>query len=104
MIMVRFLLGELGISLQKGNSDISEKKNNQYVEKLKLSDVVCDSNYQNVLAVLKAANKAIAHMEDIDVNHAIETNPDDKILFNAISFTELMCIEKMYKYNSYKYK
>jgi hypothetical protein len=100
MMMVRFLLGELGIRLQKNHNDISEQNNADYTKKLKVSDVICNPSYQNILAVLKAANRAIAHLEEIDVNHAIQTDPDDLILISAIDFTEQACIRNMYEFNS----
>lgn len=103
MMMVRFLLGELGIRLQKGHTDISETKNAIYADKLKVKDVICNQNYQNILNVLEAANRAVAHMEDSNVNHAIETDLDDEILFNAITFTQQICIKKMYEFNSYDF-
>ena len=103
MLMVRFLLNELGIKLQKGHTDISETKNAPYTDKLKVNDVICNPNYQNILDVLKAANRAVAHMEATDVDHAIEKDPDDQILFEAIIFTRDMCIKKMYDINAYDF-
>lgn len=103
MLMVRFLLGEVGIRLQKGHADISETKNSPFTDKLKVKDVICNQNYQNILDVLKAANRAVAHMEDTDVNHAIELDVHDEILFKAIDFTQQICIKNIYEFNSCDY-
>jgi hypothetical protein len=104
MMMVRFLLGELGVRLQKNHNDISEQNNAGYTEKLKVRDVISNPHYQNILAVLKAANRAIAHLEEIDVNHSIQTDPDDIILRNAINFTEQACIKNIYEFNAFNYR
>lgn len=103
MLMVRFLLGELGVNLRKGDKDISEKNNSSYTDKLRIKDVICNHNYISILEVLNVANRAVAHMEASDVNHAIELDVDDDILFKTIDFTEQMCIKNMYEYNSFDY-
>ncbi len=89
MLMVRFLLGELGVNLREGNEDISEKKQlGKYAKRLYICTVIQEPIYNDILEVLKAANRAVAHMEEKDVNHSIVTDLDDKILFNAITYTE----------------
>ena len=100
MMMVRFLLGELGVRLQQNHNVISEQKNALYTEKLKVADVISNNHYQSILAVLKAANRSIAHLDVIDVNHSMQTDPDDIVLINAINFTEQVCIKKMYEVNN----
>lgn len=103
MLMVRFLLGELGINLVKGHSDVSEKLSNKFVKKLLVRDLIKDPDYASVLTVLKAANRAVAHMEDNEVNHPIQTDLDNPILFSAIDYTEAKIISNMYVHSKQDY-
>jgi hypothetical protein len=105
MLMVRFFLGELGVILEKGKSDISnirDNKNKNWCPRfgndiLTKIEVTNDSRYSHILTVLNAANRAVAHIEDSDVNHPIKNDKDHIILIDAIDFTEEKIIEKIYK-------
>lgn len=87
MLMVRFFLYELGITLKEKCDNVSQKSICNFAKKLDVNLVINDSNYNNILAVLKAANRAVAHLEGTDVNHFIKTDLDDQILFDAIDYT-----------------
>ena len=101
MLMVRFLLGELGINFRKAkdnpNDDISEYWRPKFgIKQLTEQEVKADIRYTNIKVVLKAANRAIAHIEPTDVYHAIKLDTDHQILFDAINFTQEKLIENMY--------
>lgn len=107
MLMVRFFLSEMGIGFRKkaqnSTDDIHQHEPAQRVQKLTCAEVRNDPRFSNVKKVLKAANRAVAHLEDIDVDHPIRQDVDHVILFDAIDFTEEMIIEKIYKPSSYDY-
>lgn len=104
MIMVRFLLGELGINLKEGQSDICEKGHHPFVKQLLIRDVIIDSRYENILTVLKAANRAVAHIEEKDVNHPLRLEEDNHILFDAINFTLEKIKTNMYQAAGFDYQ
>ena len=101
MLMVRFLLGELGINFKRENhnpnDDISESWHPKFgIKQLTAHDVRTDIRYSNIKEVLKAANRTIAHIEPNDVYHSIKQDSDHNILFDAINFTQEKLIENMY--------
>lgn len=102
MMMVRFLLGELGIDFKRKKynptNDISENWKPKFgIMKLTYNDIKNDSRYLSILEVLKTANRAVAHIEETDVNHSIEFDRDHQILFDAIDFTEEKIKSNLYK-------
>lgn len=107
--MVRFLLGELGIVFKRAkhnpNDDISEQWKPKFgILQLTEQEVRSDSRYPNIKIVLKAANRAIAHIEPNDVYHPIKLDKDHILLVDAIDFTEEKIIDKMYTATGYDYK
>lgn len=112
MMMTRFLLGELGIILPKKATDFSDIKTNHPdykilnkrwidfdIDKLTDTEVKNDKiRSDKIFKVLVAANRAIAHIDTVDVNH--ELNNYDKtleILIPTIDFTLKMVINNIYK-------
>jgi hypothetical protein len=111
MFMVRSLLNELGIVLPKKKADVIDDASkardwvaNFGVPRLTVDEIRKDKRYENVKIVLKAANRAIAHITPDDVDHSIKLDSDNKILFDAIDFTEEMIKEKMYRATGRDYK
>jgi hypothetical protein len=106
MMMVRFLLGELGIRLpekKEGKPDDICKKTKEireWVHVLDVDSVKEHASFKQVFKVLKAANRAVAHIENLDVDHDMKTIEDDQILIDAINYTEQMCIANMYENNA----
>lgn len=101
MLMVRFLLGEMGIIFKiassNANDDISSNWKPKFnVKQLTEAEVKNDSRYRSLKIVLKAANRAVAHIEANDIDHHIKLDSDLQILFDAINFTEEKVIEKIY--------
>ncbi|MCR6642785.1 MAG: hypothetical protein NVV82_28290 [Sporocytophaga sp.] len=109
LMMVRFLLGELGLRIKEGDSEITLYNNNKnkkwykriddfkiipiQLSELKQNKIL----YDNILITLKAANRAVAHIEDFDVDHGIINSADENILVQAINYTEEKIIHHMYK-------
>ena len=48
---------------------------------------------------MKAANRAVAHIESADVNHPIKTDKDHDILFDTITWVEELIDSHMYRPN-----
>ncbi len=97
MLMARFLLGELGIKLKKNDAILSPEKDTDWKKRISdfnLKTLNIDnirSNTQlnyDILTILKAANRAVAHIHETDVNHEIKTKYEEPILIRVIDFTE----------------
>lgn len=95
-LMVRFFLGEMGITLKQGDMDVSEKKAYRFVRRLFVKDVVRDPLYDQIIEVLIFANRAIAHFEEGSVDHNFKTDVDAKRLFKVITYTENMIKRHIY--------
>lgn len=113
ILMVRFLLGELGLRLGKGDNHISPYQNKEWKERinnfkinpLKVAELEKDTVlYQQVLITLKAANRAVAHIEDKDVDHDIRIDKDEKILLKSIEFTVESIRKNMYQFTNRDYE
>ena len=87
MLMVRFFLDEMGLKLKRDHYEIIDGKVYNFAKKITLDSIKSDANYNDIVKVLIAANRAVAHLIEKDVYHSIETDPDDQILFNAINYT-----------------
>jgi hypothetical protein len=82
MLMVRFFCGEMGLYLPRRGSgknkgtDLEERpgwKSPFKVQQLTETEAKNDPRYSSLLVVMKAANRAVAHLESLDVNHPIKT-------------------------------
>ncbi len=101
ILMVRFLLGEVGITLKKGERNVSKREKGIFTqEELSVDELTRHNNYESILETLKAANRAVAHMEDPDVDHVFTDDIGDKQLFTTITYTESVIIKKIYKDDS----
>ena len=52
--------------------------------------------YKDIFIILKAANRAVAHLHDIDVDHEIKTKDEEPILIRVIEFTLKAIKENFY--------
>lgn len=111
IFMVRLLLNELGIIYKRKKhnptEDISSDREwiaNFGISRLTEGEVRNDKRYENIKIVLKAANRAIAHIAPDDVDHSIKLDSDNKILFDAIDFTEEMIKKKMFVATGHDYE
>lgn len=109
MMMVRFLLGELGVFLGKGSSNISYRSSDYKelskrwsdfdIDKLTDRDVNSDKiRGSKILKVLVAANRAIAHIEDVGVDHGLDNyDKTAEILIPTIDYVLKVVIDNIYK-------
>lgn len=99
MLMIRFFLNELGIGLSRGHLDITPRLNFKFAKCLTVAEVKSDKLYPVILEVLKAANRAVAHIEPNEVDHNFKTALDDKRIFEVISYVEDKIISHIYGSN-----
>jgi hypothetical protein len=99
LLMVRFFCDEMGIYLPLGKNDIEERKRSPRFGSSKLSKAAlkADPKYAELCEVLRAANRAVAHIEDSDVDHCFRTDSDEERIFRVIDW-----IEKLVKINIYE--
>jgi hypothetical protein len=58
-----------------------------------------DKRYGSLLIAMKAANRAVAHIESLDVEDPIKTEKDHYILFDSIDWVEELIESHMYQPN-----
>ncbi len=99
LLMVRFLCDEMGIHLPIGKNDIEERNRSSRfgICKLRKAALKADPRYADLCEVLRAANRAVAHIDDGDVDHCFRTNSDDERIFHVIDW-----IENLVKINIYE--
>jgi hypothetical protein len=101
-LMVRFFFGEMRITLPKGENDIKQigikKWTNPFgIRELEVTTLEADPRFEDLRAVLKAANRAVAHLEDADVDHPFLTPADERRIFSVIDWTECLIKLNMYR-------
>lgn len=70
------------------------------IKRFRSADAKTDeSRYNSLVAVLKAANRAVAHMNELDVDHGFKTEADHKPLFDVIDWIESLIQTHMYEPN-----
>jgi hypothetical protein len=67
-----------------------------HVQRFTQAEARRDPRYASLLAVMKAANRAVAHIDDLDVDHPIRTENDHSILFDCIDWIEDLIQSHMY--------
>ena len=70
------------------------------VQQFTESEAQNDRRSPSLLIVMKAANRAVAHIESVDVDHPIKVEKDHHILFESISWIEELVESHMYRPNS----
>ena len=105
MLMVRFFCGEMGLYLpkigqgEKRGTDLEQvrKWTSPFgVQRFTEAEATKDGRYPCLLAVMKAANRAVAHIERLDVDHPINTETDHSTLFVSITWIEELIQSHMY--------
>jgi hypothetical protein len=105
MLMVRFFCGEMGLHLpkkgkgKKGGTDLEEIAGWTFpfgMQQFTETQARNDARYPSLLAVMKAANRAVAHIESLDVDHPIRTEDDHPMLFDSITWIEELIQSHMY--------
>jgi hypothetical protein len=112
MAMVRFFCDEMGLYLREGASDPEDrekrKKNGQWVSwepflpntrRFLAEDARKDPRYDNLVIVLKAANRAVVHINETDVDHPIKVDADLEILYSVIDWVEELIESHIYEPN-----
>ena len=91
-MMVRFFCEEMGIYLPKGKNDVEESRSwsSRFgSSRLSKAALRADLNkYGELCEVLRAANRAVAHIDDGDVDHSFRTDSDDERIFRVIDWME----------------
>ena len=108
MLMVRFFCDEMGLYLPKGASepkDRTERDGKQWqpgfkCKRFTVAEAKKDrKKFDSLVKVLKAANRAVAHINEVDVDHPIKTENDHSILFDSISWIQELIQSHMYEPN-----
>jgi hypothetical protein len=101
LLMVRFFCKEMGIHLPKGENEVKECNNRSSFfkgSKLTKAELLADrGKYEELCEVLRAANRAVAHMEDGEVDHLFKTDSDNERIFRVVDLIEDLVKEKIYK-------
>jgi len=106
LMMIRFFLSELGVKLPRDIYALAIEKEKDRVQRvsqfqllsLSIPDIEKDSALnQDLIDALGAANRAVAHINNDEVNHRFENEIDDEILFRVIDYVEDKIIANIYK-------
>ena len=106
ILMVRFLLGELGIYVAKGTTEVSESttKRKHGIQRLTKNDIENDPRRNNIIQILVAGNRVIAHMDDFELEQPATIDYDNTVLLDVINFTEEKIISQMYEATGRQYE
>jgi len=103
ILMVRFFCGEMGLYLPKNASEPRERKAPWHpyfkCKRFSLADAKRDSRFNSLVAVLKPANRAVAHINELDVDHEFKTQNHHEPLFDVIDWIENLIQTYMYAPN-----
>jgi hypothetical protein len=108
LLMIRFFCGEMGLYLprrgkgKKGGTELEEVLGWIFpfgVQQFTESQARNDVRYPSLLIAMKAANRAVAHIESLDVDHPIKTEKDHQILFDSIGWIEELIGSHVYRPN-----
>jgi hypothetical protein len=58
-----------------------------------------DSRWDNLVAVLKAANRVVVHIDESDVDHPIKVDDDNEVLHEVIDWVEELIESHIYEPN-----
>ncbi len=101
-IMTRFFFEEMGIVLDKRTQKLKNKGNwnsRHKTTRLDLSAVESDSRSRILIEMLKAANGAVAHMDDERVAHYFRTSQEEQEMVRVIDWIEELVQTHIYKPN-----
>ena len=104
LLMVRFFREEMGICLPRRKNDVEERKDwplrwsSRFGgSKLRKVDLKADPKYADLCEVLRAANRAVAHIEDGDVEHSFRIDSDDERIFRIVDWIEHLVEVNVYR-------
>lgn len=113
MLMVRFFCDEMGLYLPKkkegkhGGTQLEERRPKAPVKVLQFTKAEAKSDnvrYQKLLAVMIAANRAVAHINPADVDHPIRTAREEDELCDVIDWIEELIQSHIYDPNKKQLK
>jgi hypothetical protein len=101
-IMVRFSCEEMGIGLSKKSNDIEERPSPPLAVRfgvlpLRKAELKADHRYADLCDVLRAANRAVAHIDEVDVDHPFKTDGDDIRIFGVVDWIEGLVKPNIYR-------
>lgn len=96
VMMMRFLLGEMGVYIPKGCNEMKYGKPKNHCGNLEQRTITDDGMVDLITDVLKFGNRAIAHIKTGDVDHTFRDREGDKRLVEAIDYIERKVIELIY--------
>jgi hypothetical protein len=106
IIMSRFFLSELGIKLQRKTNQLIKEEDKDLlwritefnIQPLDPKLIEADQSIHSILVeILKAGNRAVAHLDNTDVNHFFKDYIHDEIIFQVIDYIESQISLKIYK-------
>lgn len=109
LLMIRFFLSELGVKLARKPDILKPESNSDYKTRvadfqlgtIPVSQIQADQNLnQELIDALIAANRAVAHIINKDVDHKFDDDIDDEILFRVIDYVEDKIVTHIYKSRS----
>jgi hypothetical protein len=107
ILMVRFFCDEMGLHLPENASEPKDRKKRNgkpwqprfKCKRFTVADAKKDRKFDSLVAVLKAANRAVAHINKLDVDHGFKTQADHEPLFDVIDWIEDLIETHMYQPN-----
>ena len=108
ILMVRFFCDELGLHLPEKASEPKDRRERDgkpwqphfKCKQFTVADAKKDKRkFSSLVAVLKAANRAVAHINKLDVDHGFKTQADHEPLFDVIDWIESLIETHMYEPN-----
>ena len=106
ILMVRFFCDEMGLFLPEGEiipKDRAKRRDGAVWQprfkslRFLAADAQKDTKkYVSLVEVLKAANRAVAHIDTADVDHGFRTRDDHEALFDVIDWIENLVQTRIY--------
>lgn len=108
LLMVRFFCDEMGLHLKAGDSEPKDRGGAQNgrswqprisgTKRFYLADAKKDTRgrYTSLVEVLKAANRAVAHVDELDADHGFKSQADHERLFDVVDWMEELIGSNIY--------
>jgi hypothetical protein len=99
-IMTRFFCQELGVNLDRKTQslkDYGDWVSRHGNERVQLKVIEEDVRSATLLRMLQAANGAVAHLDDIRVDHYFKTRQEEEEMISVINWMEALVEEHIYR-------
>ncbi len=99
-VMTRFFCHELGVTLDRKTQqlkDYGDWTSTHGTERVQLSAITSDHRCSTLILMLKAANGAVAHMDDRRVDHHFKTHQEEQEMISIIDWIEQLVSQHLYK-------